>query len=201
MGDSGQFSDTLETQYLYYCLEAFAFGPYCGRRIRDRDDEALPSSHSIDLTYSLQNQEFRLSLSSHPNIIRRETSRLTIEFAVPPIVRTLSLLDDADTIAVSERQISIRLAVKVEQRSDVLRLLDARESLCGDRWWRLLLFGRDACRADRRRGRGAARFLLLLGEVVRSGEAGERSSAVRGWSGASVGLIGTAGVGIVGNHG
>lgn len=81
---------------------------------------------------------------AHSYIVRGETTRHTVQFAIPPVIHAVGLFDDANAVAVSEGQIAFRLTIEVKQSSDILRLLDARESLGGYRWRRFLLLCRNA---------------------------------------------------------
>lgn len=138
--------------------------------------------------------------STHPHIISRETPRHSINLSIPPIINTLSLLHNANAIALPESQIAICLTFEIIQSRNKLGLLRAPEAFGRDRGRRFLFLGCDAGCTDRRCGRSEARFFLRGGEVVAAAAAAEVvgwGSVVGGRGGAAVGL---AGVGVVGEH-
>jgi hypothetical protein len=104
----------------------------------------LPSSSSRSRSYNNINN----TLSPHPHIISRETARDAINLPIPPIINTLRLLHNPDTIALPESQIAVCLPLEIVQSSNILRLRQAPEAFGGDWRRRLLLFGCDAGGTD-----------------------------------------------------
>ena len=83
----------------------------------------------------------RLQLSGLA-IISRKTSFLACEFASPPVLVSLRLLDDFDPVALPERQVAGALAREIVLRDHILLWLATAYALRWGRWW--LFLGRNA---------------------------------------------------------
>lgn len=81
-----------------------------------------------------------LTQSSRPAVIRREAPLRAPQLTNPPVLVRGRLLDDADAVALAEREVSFPLAVeRIQRNNELVGLAGGEAALRRGRRWGLLL--------------------------------------------------------------